>query len=107
MISGSFSIEKYLNGVNNLFQTNDVPFFSCFGCELPFMGVSPEHTKQKLRPPRGALRGSGKHLYGGMGASAPIITSKVFNKAKDFKKKRLGGPGPGYSSGVASGSGTD
>ena len=38
-------------------------------------------TKQRLRPPRGALRGGGNHLKGGMGASAPIITSNDFYRA--------------------------
>jgi len=33
--------------------------------------------KKKLRPPRGALRGGGKHQNWGMGASAPIITSRI------------------------------
>ena len=42
-------------------------------------------TKQKLRPPRGALRGGGKHLKGGMEASAPIITSNDFYRAKKGK----------------------
>jgi len=44
--------------------------------------------KKKLMPPRGALRGGGKHLNWGMGASAPIITSKDFNGADFFKSYR-------------------
>jgi hypothetical protein len=42
-------------------------------------------TKQKLRPPRGVHRGGGKHRNGGMGASAPIITSMDFYRAEKRK----------------------
>ncbi|PKL65104.1 MAG: hypothetical protein CVV32_06045 [Methanomicrobiales archaeon HGW-Methanomicrobiales-3] len=43
--------------------------------------------KKKLWPPRGALRGGGKHLNGGMGASAPIIYRMeiVFFKGNNVK----------------------
>ena len=38
-------------------------------------------TEQKLRPPRGVLRGGGKHRKGGWGQFAPIITSNDFPRA--------------------------
>jgi hypothetical protein len=60
-----------------------------------------------LRPPRGALRGdnrrisddylekasafdfSGKHLKGGMGASAPIFTIEDFSTGKFSQKEKM------------------
>ena len=44
--------------------------------------ISTEQNENVLRPPRERpCGGGGKLLNGGMGASAPILTSKVFTRA--------------------------
>jgi len=52
---------------------------ACDASELPVRDTPSKivFTKQKLRPPRGALRGGGRHLYRGMGDQPPSLLQMI------------------------------